>query len=55
MLRKNQKEHQNSEEVMRLQQENESLIERLQEEVEGRQKEIEFWVSERASMREIIE
>lgn len=58
MLRKNQKEMRggaSSEEVKRLEQENKELIDRLHREIEERKREIEFWVTERATMREMID
>lgn len=58
MLRKNQKDMRagvSSEEVKRLEQENKELVDRLHREIEERKREIEFWVTERATMREMID
>ena len=57
MLRKNQKDKVKgeSEEVRRLEQENRELAESLSEEVASRKKEVEYWITERATMREMID
>jgi hypothetical protein len=44
-----------SEEMKKVVEENAELAGRLQEMMEERRKEIEYWVSERATMREMIE
>jgi hypothetical protein len=44
-----------SEEMKKVVEENVELAGRLQEMMEERRKEIEYWVSERATMREMIE
>jgi N-methylhydantoinase B/oxoprolinase/acetone carboxylase alpha subunit len=43
------------EDYRRLQSENQSLAEHLDQQIAERKREIEFWVSERATMREMIE
>ena len=44
-----------SEEVRRVVEENREMAARIEEMVEERKKEVEYWVSERATMREMIE
>ena len=55
MLRKAQKEIRDGSQVAKLEEENEMLVKRFNEQIEERKKEIEFWVSERANMRDRIE
>ena len=57
MLRRNEKEKKNSssEELKNLEVENKNLMRKLNSEIEERKKEIEYWVAERATMREIID
>ena len=57
MLRRNEKEKKNSssEDLKNLEEENKNLMRKLNSEIEERKKEIEYWVAERATMREIID
>ena len=55
MLRKTQKEIRDGSHVAKIEEENEMLVKRFNEQIEERKKEIEFWVSERASMRDKID
>ena len=41
--------------MAKVEEENEMLVKRFNEQIEERKKEIEFWVSERANMRDRIE
>lgn len=57
MLRRVDKDRRNgeNEEIKRLQDENNELNERLNQHIDDRRKEVEYWVSERATMRQMIE
>ena len=55
MLRKAQKEIRDGSHVAKLEEENKMLVKRFNEQIEERRKEIEFWVQERANMRDRIE
>ena len=55
MLRKTQKEVRDGSRVTKLEEENQMLVQRFNEQIEERKKEIEFWVQERAKMRDRIE
>ncbi len=57
MLRRVDKERRGgeSEDVKRIVEENSELAARIEEMVAERKREIEYWVSERATMREMIE
>jgi hypothetical protein len=53
MLRRTEKDRKSSEstDLKRLETEKQHLMERLEKEIHERKKEIEFWVTERATMR----
>ena len=55
MLRKAQKDIRDGSRVGKLEEENEMLVKRFNEQIEERKKEIEFWVGERANMRDRID
>ena len=57
MLRRNEKERKNTktDDLKKLETENRELVEKLNREIGDRKKEIEFWVQERATMREMID
>ena len=55
MLRKSQKEIRDGSHVTKLEEENKMLVQRFNEQIEERRKEIEFWVQERTNMRDRIE
>ena len=57
MLRRNEKDRKSNvnQELQNLEQENKQLIDRLNQEMNQRKQEIEYWVTERATMREMID
>ena len=57
MLRRNEKERNNTktDDLKKLETENRELVDKLNREIGDRKKEIEFWVQERATMREMID
>ena len=57
MLRRNEKDRKcnKNEDSKKLENENKELIERLNKEMNERKKEIEYWITERATMREMID
>ena len=57
MLRRNEKERKNTktDDLKKLETENRELVDKLNREIGDRRKEIEFWVHERATMREMID
>lgn len=57
MLRRNEKERKINvnDDQKKLETENKQLIDRLNKEMNERKREIEYWVTERATMREMID
>ena len=55
MLRQNQKEIRDGSAMEQLRLENKQLVAKFNEQLDERKKEIEFWVQERAQMRDKID